>query len=243
MPNVPSKRLRLRKWQITAALLFALATTGYLFRCNLLEFAASPLITTDNGDLQKADAIVVLGGGPHTRPFEAARLYRLGLAPVILVANEEPLEVHQLGLDKSGLELTVEILTGIESVPASRIILLGMSGSKKLSDLPGFRGNKGLSNEQELESIGYVSSTVEEAKALARWCSRSGATSIVVITNTFHSRRAKRILNIVMGDGVKVQVATIDNASYNAHDWWQSEEGLIAFNNEWIKTVYYFLKY
>jgi len=243
MFNFSAKKLRYRKWLVALALLFALAATAYLFRGDLLPLAASPLIATDNGHLRKADAIVVLGGGPHTRPFEAARLYKEGLAPIIVLANEEPLEVHRLGLDRSGLELTGEILTKVEAVTSKNIILLGTEGSKRLSALKNFDSGSSLSTDEQLERIGYVSSTREEAVALARWCAASGAESIIVITNTFHSRRAQRVLHKLLGTKVKVQVATLDNRSYTSHDWWQSEEGLIAFNNEWIKTVYYFFKY
>jgi len=35
----------------------------------------------------------------------------------------------------------------------------------------------------------------------------------------------------------------IDPVRYNATNWWQREEGVIALQNEWLKTVYYRLKY
>src|ERR1039458_2085853 len=62
--------------------------------CSVLCFAfRSPLLTglanawIVNEPLERADAIVVLGGGLEIRPFEAARLYHEGLAPKVLLMD------------------------------------------------------------------------------------------------------------------------------------------------------------
>jgi predicted dehydrogenase len=42
----------------------------------------------------------------------------------------------------------------------------------------------------------------------------------------------------------EVQVtALVDKNTTRANDWWRHEEGLIAFQNEWVKLPYYWLKY
>ena len=65
-----------------------LAVAGYIFRAPLLRGAARAWVVNDQ--LTRADVIVVLGGGMETRPFEAARLYHLGLAPKILLTATKP---------------------------------------------------------------------------------------------------------------------------------------------------------
>ncbi len=44
------------------------------------------LLTVESGDV-KADALVVLGGGPEERPQRAAELFKAGAAPIILVSG------------------------------------------------------------------------------------------------------------------------------------------------------------
>jgi uncharacterized SAM-binding protein YcdF (DUF218 family) len=56
----------------------ALLIVVYVFRASLFARLAYAWIVND--PLAKADVIVVLGGGVETRPFEAAKLYRQGLA-------------------------------------------------------------------------------------------------------------------------------------------------------------------
>jgi len=80
------------KWfkRLLAALLVlcVLAGTAFFCRAPLLRGAADAWIVND--PLSRADVIVVLGGGPATRPFEAARLFHLGLAQKILLMNPKP---------------------------------------------------------------------------------------------------------------------------------------------------------
>jgi len=68
--------------------LCALLIACYIFRAPLLRGAASAWIV--NEPLTKADVIVVLGGGPETRPFEAAKLYHQEVASRIMVMNPTP---------------------------------------------------------------------------------------------------------------------------------------------------------
>lgn len=44
------------------------------------------LLTVESGEV-KADALIVLGGGPEERPKRAAELYKAGAAPIILVSG------------------------------------------------------------------------------------------------------------------------------------------------------------
>jgi hypothetical protein len=42
---------------------------------------------------------------------------------------------------------------------------------------------------------------------------------------------------------VRVQVVTVGSMEYTPADWWQHEEGLVAFQSEVIKYLYYRIKY
>jgi len=245
---IPHAKLRI------AGLFIALTLLVVAFRVPILQLSAVPLISTDNGHLQKAEAILILGGGLDTRPFEAARLYKAGMAPLLLLANEEPGPVAELGLGRSGCEITLDILTMIEQIPPENIVLIGTAGSASLSEMGAFAD--GASNPRaklsSAEKIGYVTSTFDEANALKKWCEAQRASSVIMVTNPFYSQRVRSIFHKVLeqrttngapGTKVTIQLATIDCRNYTPFDWWRSEAGLIAFNNEWIKTAYYWLKY
>jgi uncharacterized SAM-binding protein YcdF (DUF218 family) len=237
-----------------AAIIIALIALGAAFRVPILQVSAWPLIASDNDHIHKADAILILGGGLDTRPFEAVRLYRAGLAPLLLVANEEPGPASELGLDRSGCEITLDILTKIEQVPPEHIVLIGLGGSERLPEARLLRDSQPYQTPgpRSPAEIGYVASTFDEATALKRWFEATKAGSVIIVTNPLYSQRVRRIFNKILERGtenetrstpVTIQVATIDCRKYTPLDWWRSEEGLIAFNNEWIKTFYYWLKY
>ena len=48
---------------------------------------------------------------------------------------------------------------------------------------------------------------------------------------------------MLTGSGAVPRIVALDPLEYTSADWWQHEEGLIAFQNEVIKFVYYRLKY
>ena len=230
--------MKVRRWLTVFAVVGCLLAAAYVSRTQLLTCAALPLVSTDNGHLRKADAVMVLGGGSDTRSFEAARVFRDELAPVLLLANQEPGRAAELGLDRSGTEITLDVLTKIVGIPPDKIVLIGTRGEARWSDQAG--QGKLL---EEWRALGFVTSTFEEAKTLQRWCEAHGAGSVIVVTNTLYSRRVRRIFRKVLGDTIHLQVATTDSLKFNDEDWWRTEEGLIAVNNEWVKTVYYWVKY
>jgi hypothetical protein len=89
-----------------------------------------------------------------------------------------------------------------------------------------------------------VSSTYEEARALAGWARTNGVRSIIVPTEIFSSRRVRWILNKQLGTvGVRVEVQALPPLEYDIDNWWQHEAGVIGFQNEVVKYLYYRLKY
>ena len=75
----------MRRLLIGMFVLAAVAAGGWLMRELLLREAADLWIVSD--PISRADAIVVLAGGLETRPFEAAELWRRGLADKILISQ------------------------------------------------------------------------------------------------------------------------------------------------------------
>jgi uncharacterized SAM-binding protein YcdF (DUF218 family) len=203
----------LKRFVAALIVLCVLLIAGYVFRAPLLRGAASAWIVND--PLAKADVIVVLGGGPETRPFEAAKLYHQGLAARILIMQPKPGPASVLGLIPSEAELTRRILIN-RGVPASALVI--------------------LRNE--------VTSSYEESMALLDWVKTNAIKSVIIPTDIFHTRRVRWLYRKELNNtGIQVRVEAVPVLEYTARDWWRSEHGVVAFQNEVLKFVYYRIKY
>ena len=161
-----------------------------------------------------AEAVVVLGGGLDDRPFAAAAYYRQGLVKRVLLSNDRIGPAQNLGVVPSDVEANREVLLKL-GVPNSSIETFG----------------SGLSN------------THEEALALRAWAERTGARSIIVPTEIFSTRRVRWTLNRVFANDVVIRVPALDRPAYQRDDWWQHEEGIVDFQNEIIKYLFYRIRY
>ena len=204
---------RLRNYLACAITVIVLGALAWFFRAPLLSGIANAWIVHD--PLSQADAIVVLGGGVQTRPFEAARLFRDGYAPKVLVASPERKPTDEMGLTAGDTEITRQILLK-RGVPDSAIVVFG--------------------NE--------VSSTHEEALALRDWLEQTGAKKIIIVSDPFHTRRVRWLFRKELATtGAQILAAVAPPLKYTVSNWWQTEQGLIEFQNELIKYAYYRVRY
>jgi len=89
-----------------------------------------------------------------------------------------------------------------------------------------------------------VASTFDESMAVRDWARQTGASSIVVTTDLFHTRRARWIFRHELRDTpIKISMVAVDPIRFKMTNWWQHEDGLVFFQNEIIKSIYYRLKY
>ena len=206
------KRLRRLLWFSASAC--ALLLGCYIFRAPLLTGLANAWIVNDAPE--KADAIVVLGGKPDIRPFEAARLYHAGVAPRILYMDVKLTPAAEKGQMLSEREITRRILLS-NDVPDTAMTAVGNG----------------------------VNSTYDESLAVRSWlATNNSAKTILIATDLSHTRRARWIFRKeLQGAGVQVRIHAIDPPEYGTTNWWKHEEGLIAFETEFIKDAYYHLKY
>jgi uncharacterized SAM-binding protein YcdF (DUF218 family) len=161
-----------------------------------------------------ADAVAVLGGGLEYRPFAAAEYFRRGLVPKVLVSNIGSSPAERLGVLESHVKANMEVLEKL-GVPPTAIEPFG----NDLKD------------------------TFAEANALHAWALRTGARRIIVPTDIFAARRLRWTLHRVFGNDAVTLVPAIDVPDYTRNDWWRNENGVITFQNEIIKYVYYRLEY
>src|SRR5690606_2321468 len=87
-------------------------------------------------------------------------------------------------------------------------------------------------------------STWEESEAILDHALQLGFDSITVLTTDFHSRRVGRVFRAPFRkNGITVLVHGAPSSQYDSRRWWESEEGLLMVNNEYVKSLYYWLKY
>jgi uncharacterized SAM-binding protein YcdF (DUF218 family) len=197
------------------ALIVIVGAIGFVWVAPTLALRGIAKLWVVSDDLDQADAIVVLGGGLDVRPSAAADLYKRGISHQILVANAFTGPGQREDLFPSHADLNKEILLK-RGVPLAAIAEFG--------DQP--------------------SSTYEEARAILAWAKTSGARSVIIPIDFFSTRRVRWIFNRELAPaGVRVIVRAVTPPNYSIDNWWQHENGLINFQNEVIKFIYYRLKY
>lgn len=67
---------------------------------------------------------------------------------------------------------------------------------------------------------------------------------LLIPTELFHTRRVNWLMEKQLKDlKVDVRVIALDLPEYNRTNWWQREQGVIAFQNEVIKYLLYRTRY
>jgi len=196
-------------WWLAPVFIVLAIAIAWMARAAILRDVAELWVVSD--PLDRADAIVVLGGRIDVRPFAAADLYRRGLAPRVLISNLPRDLLQTMQLWPGQTELTRRLLLKL-GVPAEAIVEFGDG----------------------------VSSTYEEARAILDWTKSSGARAVIIPTDPFPTRRVRwTFQHEAASTGVRVIVHPIQLRAYSVDDWWHDERGLIDFQNEVIKFFYY----
>ena len=202
----------LKRSLINAGILALLLAFAWLFRAPLLQKAADSWIVSSDLDGQY-DVAIVPGGGLQTRPFAAADLFHQGKVDGIVSFLTEVMPAEKMGLTRPADRVTLEILDQLH-VPEEQIHIIG----------------------------DHVTSTQDEVLAVKEWALQNEIESLVVLTEIFPSRRVAWVYNREFEEtGISIEVFAIIPKQYSAENWWQHEQGLISFQNEFIKYFYYLL--
>jgi uncharacterized SAM-binding protein YcdF (DUF218 family) len=85
---------------------------------------------------------------------------------------------------------------------------------------------------------GECASTADEAAALARFLDAEPAARVMIVTHTYHTRRARSIFRAALGERAeRVHFLAAPTDGFSADDWWQSEEGFGCYANEYVKLL------
>lgn len=205
---------RLRRCFAVVLVLATLCAVAWIEREALLRDAADLWIVSD--PITPADAVVVLGGGIDVRPFVAADLYAKGLVKKVLLSDVE-----------EGRSVNIGAVTGHVEENRKVLLRLGVPGSA-------------------IENFGRANkNTRDEAVALKDWTDRNVVSALIVPTEIFHARRVRWMFRReFVGTGVRIEVPSFDpQRPYTRAEWWKTEDGMLAFQNEVLKYFYYRSKY
>jgi uncharacterized SAM-binding protein YcdF (DUF218 family) len=200
---------------ISVAVVVVLAAIAGLWLAHRPLLRGAAHLWVVSGPVAHADAIVVLGGGLEVRPIAAADLYKRGVADKILISNVKLGPAEKLGLLPSHTDQNRDVLLKL-GVPADSIVVFGKD----------------------------ITNTFEEADALAKWAKSTGAKGVIVPTEYFPSRRVRWVLLQELAPaGVTVSVIAFPPPEYDFDNWWHTDIGVVEFQNEVLKYIYYRLRY
>jgi uncharacterized SAM-binding protein YcdF (DUF218 family) len=189
-----------------------LVAMGIVFKTTILQSFSNFLMKQDLPE--KADLMVVLSGSAFDRGNEGARLYKEGYAKHIICPGGN-LEDILLALGDTMYE---------SDVCKKNIVRNGVPDSL-------------------VTVLHYGTSTREEADTILGYCREHQIKKIIVVTTLFHTRRAGNVYRKRFEkEGITVLMRGAHASDYDENLWWQSEYGMIGLNNEYMKTLYYFLK-
>lgn len=192
----------------------ALLVALYTQRASLLAAAALFLSVEDS--LVPSDVIFLFSGGFESRPFYAASLYKQGYARAIVVARERELRATRLDVYPNPTDVSIEILKKL-GVPESDIALIVVQGG--------------------------VGSTWDEGMVFAKFAREHDLRSAILVTSPYHTRRTRWALRRTFGDQpVVLRFSSAPDPQFNESNWWTTEEGVIAYVNEYIKLLYYVVR-
>jgi uncharacterized SAM-binding protein YcdF (DUF218 family) len=100
-------------------------------------------------------------------------------------------------------------------------------------------------DESAIEFIdSRCSSTFDEAETLKQFLSSRPGVTVSVITNEFHTRRARWAFRNVLGPQMsEVRFVSARTDHFNPSNWWKHEEGFVWYLSEFLKFSFYWFRY
>lgn len=186
----------------------------YSARRRVLRTTARFLVVDDAA--ASCDAIVLLNGNISTRAYRAVDLHRRTGAPILMARLADTEEVR-IGVLPNITDATRELLLR-RGVPADSV--------------------------QVMSSDRWIAGTWAEAMLLAERIRAARWPEVAIVTDAFHTRRARWTFRTVMrGEPVVFTCAATPFSLGLIDRWWRSEYGVVQVIVEYIKLIYYRLAY
>ena len=206
--------MRLRLFKIGIPAILIAGIFIFIFKVNLLRSVSNYLIDIDKPE--EVEVVFVLGGNSYDRGRKAAEMYHDGYAEKIVCLGENiPVFYKAMGIDKTESEMSRDFIIRDFMVDSLDVIAL----------------KKGTS-------------TMEESQYIHQYCVNNNLERVMIVSSLLHTNRIRGVFDSKFDDsGIDYLLIGTPSSIYDEENWWVSEEGLIMVNNEYVKTLYYWLKY
>ena len=171
-----------------------------LSQYKILLTSYANFFTIDNPTHGVNAPILILAGGAATRVPKALELYEKGYGNRLLLTTER--------------------------LPNSKVAHLIQTNEQKAR-----RISKELNIQAELEVVpslkGGATSTLDEAHDLLAFCSKEKIKHLIIVTDSFHTRRALYAFKkVFQGSDIKVESSAANNETFNEENWCTSMKEL-----------------
>lgn len=217
MPHItvvtPMQRRLLNRFSTRCVLaVLVLATVGALILWSQAERVLPALAHwLDVGSPpHRVDAVFILPGDQQVRPFVAAALVKAGYADRVLFPKNAP--------------SPETIAAG--RLPTDEIIRRVLE-------------HRGLTPQQIVLLEGNTISTEDDLLALGRYLRERPQSRAAVVTNHYHTRRARLLTRSLLGEHAgQVAFISAPSADFSLDDWWRNDKGFFAVTSEYLKLAY-----
>jgi uncharacterized SAM-binding protein YcdF (DUF218 family) len=167
------------------------------------------LVVEDPPD--RADAIVVLSGGLPDRALEAAKVFRLGMAPQVWLTRpaNPAAELSKMGISFEGEEGYSRAILIYEGVPESAIRILAPE----------------------------IVNTEDEERAIIAEMERTRAARVIIVTSPPHTRRVRALWRRIAPAGLSLTVRSATEYDYDADHWWRTTRDSLSVMREVMGLV------
>lgn len=207
-----TKAARRRRFLLIAVMLFVTSPVVAWFAAHVLIIKA---------EMSSADAIVVLSGSSTyiERANWAAKLYREGRAPLIVLTNDGLIGAWDSREDRNPYyyEMTAKRLQQ-QGVPPDKIQL----------------------------APGFALGTYEESVVVRDFATMRNLKRLLIVTSGYHSRRALwSMRRACEGSGIQVGIDSAPPGWQTPSPWlwWSRRWGWKVVGGEYLKMIYYWTKY
>ena len=156
--------------------------------------------------LERSDAIVVLSGGLPYRAQEAAKLFRLGMAPQVWLTHpaSPSATLSKMGISFEGEDGYSRAVLIHEGVPDSAIRVLGP----------------------------VIVNTEDEERAIIAEMQATRAGRVIIVTSPPHTRRVRALWRRLAPAELALIVRAASDDDYDADHWWRTTRDALSVMRE-----------
>ena len=161
------------------------------------------------------DFVFILPGNEDIRPQVAADLYWSGRVTKLIISVVPLLPDSVADLTNGAREIDLRVLQS-RRIPTEDLIVLSATGETTFADM----------------------------QVLLPVLEEHPSSTVLVLTNEYHTRRARWCARQVLGQAsLRTVIVSAPNPGFTLEKWWRTPRGRGLVLWEWVKLVYYQLRY